>query len=507
MLVSAFSTISRLANLTNHPPDDHSARLAEAQRELLTVKSPSRRSEVQQIIKDLETIISPIRRIPNELLCDIFSLAAGELDVFDEENLAYVLIQVCTHWRTVAISCTELWAQMQFLTSQSNRPDDFLLRMAQTALDRAGPARLIDLQLIQCRPSLQSNLLKLLLSRATSWRSVMFQGWGLSALGLLTTARDKWDNLESLAFEFCVFKPFLWREAFRRCPRLHKVNGPLELLQSLIIPWGQITECEVDNIYSADYVDLIRKADRLTVFRTSPETDHSWPANGGPPVEHSSLRLLSVNNSVMLSELTLPSLDELNVTLKGRLERIHDSLTNLHSFFIRSSCRLQKLHFQSSMNHDITEAELFAILDCVPALTQLSLKFDDLSKITIALVNRLARQLTIHEGDEVDDIFMPRLESLRLDMYVGVSQDSMSEDFMKMVWSRRVGPKLPDGVVQLQEFHLMRTESLGSPPLLTRVFLKKLEDLRKGGFKVSVLDAGEDLLRPTVATSNRFKVQ
>ncbi|KAJ6491036.1 hypothetical protein C8R45DRAFT_901342 [Mycena sanguinolenta] len=60
------------------------------------------------------SILSPLRRVPTEILGEIFSwtlpLSLSHQSVVDVENCPWVLTHVCRRWRAVALSTPSLWS-------------------------------------------------------------------------------------------------------------------------------------------------------------------------------------------------------------------------------------------------------------------------------------------------------------------------------------------------------------------------------------------------------------
>ncbi|KAJ7117629.1 hypothetical protein C8R44DRAFT_555445, partial [Mycena epipterygia] len=61
-------------------------------------------------------ILSPLRRMPPELLCEIFSWTlpsvreALQRRRFDTKHSPWVLTQICSRWRAIALSTASLWS-------------------------------------------------------------------------------------------------------------------------------------------------------------------------------------------------------------------------------------------------------------------------------------------------------------------------------------------------------------------------------------------------------------
>ncbi|KAK0466613.1 hypothetical protein IW261DRAFT_1321903, partial [Armillaria novae-zelandiae] len=97
-----------------------------------------------------KTILSPCRRLPNELLINIFircsSLHDGLDSPLDPHALHWALLYVCRKWREVAIGTPEIWSSIhldfvddRFLNGSRIHEAAFMLGVV---LDRARPHNL-----------------------------------------------------------------------------------------------------------------------------------------------------------------------------------------------------------------------------------------------------------------------------------------------------------------------------------------------------------------------------
>ncbi|KAL0958467.1 hypothetical protein HGRIS_000606 [Hohenbuehelia grisea] len=153
-----------IPNLTE-PPTDNSLsharlRLVEDEQTLqaITRKIDKAKTELAQLVADSQCAInemdeervrledrvfqtkaylSPIRRLPNELLRQIF------LFNFDDYPCcAWVLAAVCTMWRKLALSMPTLWSKIRLLTTQHSSADTIRLW-----LERSGNHCLLDIEI------------------------------------------------------------------------------------------------------------------------------------------------------------------------------------------------------------------------------------------------------------------------------------------------------------------------------------------------------------------------
>ncbi|KAJ6449468.1 hypothetical protein C8R45DRAFT_790336, partial [Mycena sanguinolenta] len=113
---------------SNEPPLDHEAsaiqslvekpsvRLASLDSEILRLKDRLRRLEeereaLSQCHSQHTAILSPLRRMPYEILCEIFScIRPTSRVVLGIGNCPWVLTHVCRRWRVVALSKPSLWS-------------------------------------------------------------------------------------------------------------------------------------------------------------------------------------------------------------------------------------------------------------------------------------------------------------------------------------------------------------------------------------------------------------
>ncbi|KAJ6459251.1 hypothetical protein C8R45DRAFT_843483, partial [Mycena sanguinolenta] len=134
-------TLARLTQLssTNKPPLEHElsvvrpivkktrARLATVDGEILRLKDRLRelrneRTALSGFHSQNIRIISPLRRMPAEILGEIFSWTLPSIhDVFDTDDSPWILTYVCRRWRAVAVSKSSLWSLITIDFSSENK--------------------------------------------------------------------------------------------------------------------------------------------------------------------------------------------------------------------------------------------------------------------------------------------------------------------------------------------------------------------------------------------------
>ncbi|KAJ7596561.1 hypothetical protein C8J56DRAFT_1105630 [Mycena floridula] len=494
------SAVSRLL-LTNQPPLDTEAQTlrenelsnAEKELELIDVE----RKNFQTAIDQLKAVLSPVRRVPPEIWAEIFRLNPEYCSVFDTKSKAWSLSQVSRLFRATAASCPELWSDMHLWSFKTSLPDDALLTLARTALQRAGPGP-IDLR-FWVHESIEPELLKIFLPRAISWRKLEFSYWS-TTLEPLVHVQHQLANLQSVKFSSCEssISTAEWKDVFRHCPKLCEVSGPSSILHGIALPWSRITHCILEQIDNTDYIDFLLLAPNLQTFGVDEMSFHEVVYH--PPTrEHTTVRKLVAPNGAMLDQLTLPNLEDLLLTSLSSPEYI---VRSLYSFIIRSECLLQRLRIEA---HHFDE-NFLEILDSIPTLRDLELYSSYFTTEDFNTTKELFRHLTIAEDETEDsdsddeqnesfddsdsddeDVCLPKLE--KFDLHISISLVSESwygwdDELVKMAESRR-RTKLPKGVVQLEELNLLREER---EPLIDKRGMARLQALQTGGLMLKVAD-------------------
>lgn len=99
------------------------------------------RDAFQKSIHPYKAIVSPIRRLPPEVIMTIFLQLREEFyEVLDTRKGPWPLGQICSRWRSVALSCSELWSSMSLYTTPPNKAPSWTATdsLFETALRRTG---------------------------------------------------------------------------------------------------------------------------------------------------------------------------------------------------------------------------------------------------------------------------------------------------------------------------------------------------------------------------------
>ncbi|KAJ7649025.1 hypothetical protein DFH06DRAFT_1300266 [Mycena polygramma] len=323
-----------------------------------------RRDETAESVRLHQSIVSPIRRLPPDVICELLALTWERKDMLN--GPPWYLGQICRLWRNCALSYASLWTSIvvpSFLTSHNGH----LLASIEAQLLRSADVSL-DLHWPSVQNAVDPRLLELVFGHCRRWRSLHFHDAAHHrdrVLDWLHPVNGHLDQLEKLEVigSYRMFVP----DVFSTAPNLRQVvlahaSSSSCSPESIRIPWGQITH----------YRGTYQAARQLAILRSAPNLEDCVlgfaDRNFEPEValvELPYLRRLSSECVLLLDYLTAPVLEDLRLTLGP------DNLTSLLPFVHRSLCTLTRL----SLLDCHINAHIMSVLYDVPGLTYLLLEY------------------------------------------------------------------------------------------------------------------------------------
>ncbi|KAJ7744276.1 hypothetical protein DFH07DRAFT_963810 [Mycena maculata] len=247
------------------------------------------RDEIADSVKRRTTVISPLRRVPSELICEIFSLSQFTRRIGGEivNCPPWYLGHVCRSWRYSALSTPFLWSSIEISKPSIDVPltDIYPLSMIETQLLRSGS---VPLQVsVDWWTDDEGPLFDSLLLQCERWSTVCF----IDNLNL-------WDD----EYDFLSLSPNL-RKDILTDSKLQAWSPPL------LIPWTQITHYR--GSYSPEsQMDILQAAPNLVECGISLDGGDD-PIPDGREATLSHLRRLHVGDPVLLGHITAPLLRDL----------------------------------------------------------------------------------------------------------------------------------------------------------------------------------------------------
>ncbi|KAJ6592851.1 hypothetical protein B0H19DRAFT_10373 [Mycena capillaripes] len=275
-----------------------------------------RREEAAESVRQYRSILSPVRRIPSELLCEIFAVTVTNERVVQTTDKSlkspWRLNAVCRFWRMTALSYPPLWSLITLTSYIHASERTLLLPMLETQLQRSAKAALD----IYCPVSyLRRQLLDPVCQESDRWTILRLRLESLSydkdLLEWLHPLTGRLSRLETLeVFGVSIQIP----DVFPTAPCLSKViltDAKFKYRSPTIaLTWRQITH------YRGAY-DMVRHREILKAAPNLLEctisvmrTDTFMPDDNDHAIlQH--LRRLAVTYPAFLPHLTTPVLEDL----------------------------------------------------------------------------------------------------------------------------------------------------------------------------------------------------
>ncbi|KAJ7845261.1 hypothetical protein B0H14DRAFT_2775049 [Mycena olivaceomarginata] len=377
-----------------------------------------KRDEMAQLVCQHRAILSPVRRVPPELVCDILALSLSSNDDDTEIRPPWHLGHICGSWRRAVLGYPALWS---FIIVPSYFPSDRRppLPMIETQLIRSA-----DVPLSVCWSSHRDgdlpglHALDLVVSHSHRWRRLLLHishpnvwlDWLRAAGGRLAALETfelgghytRIPDILSTAPSLC--KVFLTDRNFGASP------------PAPAIPWGQITHY-AGSFTEDSQVEIVRRAPNLVSCAIGfPDWVDSFAP--GEPVVLPRLRRLRIEMAGFLPRLQAPLLQELFCSCSTMLHGQSEILP----FVERSACSLQTL----SLIHCSINFDLIAVLRGLKSLTHLIIEDQDKSDDD-------SPQITLF--DDLAGDLCPNLTSLAYGFASAFSRSSRSH-FFAMAQSR-----------------------------------------------------------------------
>ncbi|KAJ7058910.1 hypothetical protein C8F01DRAFT_1147489 [Mycena amicta] len=371
--------------------------------------------ELARSLRKYRAILSPARRLPPEIICDILrcSLPGDYVSGARQSSPPWTLGHICHSWRITALGYSFLWS--------------FILNARPTSSESLAIARFF--AALECQLSRTNNaalsvvvwgppidtpaVLSILISTAARWKLLRFNGITHNELHWTPQLQGRLESLERLEFldsgGVDVYDIFS-----QDVPRLRTIDlfeaGVADYSPELVVPFGQITHYRAAWDTHRHMVNLSSAKNlEVCVLGIIVSADYELVV---PPVRLPRLRVLHLENPELLDCLTAPVLEYLAVFSNGSDEPIH----NVLPFLQRSGCahRLRQL---TIMECQMPGADVVPLLHALPSLETLVLEFS----ITGHGMDPSPTLQALTIGDGADELLCPKLASFTYG-YLGKDQ-------------------------------------------------------------------------------------
>ncbi|KAF5359500.1 hypothetical protein D9756_003543 [Leucocoprinus leucothites] len=448
------------------PPHPHNHQQEIYQCQLVLDRLTQELNRIQQQLDHSRKLLSPILRLPSELLQHIFTfcIPSQKFVPLYQQSAPLLLTSVNRLFRERALATPQLWSSLSIHRNSSGTGFYPHPNLIQLFIERSAAIPL-SWSLEDARPSLTvvdtnrppmpvSQIVELYVPHAERWKHVRIDygsGWvpntGLDSL----PANIQFPWLETLSIkrgywldnrEISILSRML------TSPRLHGVSWYSQKpYTTLTMPWSQLRQFSINHLVPVrEALNIISRCERLeevemNILLPSKVDDES-------PIEilrHDTLQAFKVeaagDPNVLFSLITFPGLKRLEITLTQGPRLPPMSLPLLRQFIDRSSCVLEKFSMEEAQLNSDDLLEFLKFIS--PSLLDISFQHE---RSNAGYINdkilRMLTQTDIHGPNYIEDptvrgtfsgILCPNLRYLRLWGVVG-STDGVLADMLESRW-------------------------------------------------------------------------
>ncbi|KAJ7573019.1 hypothetical protein C8J56DRAFT_985339 [Mycena floridula] len=240
------------------------------------------RATTDKTISKFEAVLSPIRILPNDVLCEIFGSCVEDVSVsrllrgHRLNQAPWTLTYICDRWRAVTLSYPHIWSEITVQLAEQNQ--DRLAKVIGCQLRRSG-TQLLSIRL-HYGPDVPtySSIINLLFAHSSRWKSLNFH----SSQSVKADIFDELVGFLSSLRTLTLNGDSVIHSAFRTAPNLMSVTGNTAALRCApryITEYSSSTRLSIrDTIIAlSDYRLLTKCTLLLTVPTGLPNSSLSLP--------------------------------------------------------------------------------------------------------------------------------------------------------------------------------------------------------------------------------------
>lgn len=336
---------------------------------MIRAKLEENSANVRQSLLAHRALISPARRIPPEVLGEVFYHCLSKTPYITPRDVEspMVLTQVCRYWRAVAMSTPLLWSSLS-MNLQKTVCEKYR-RGCEAWLARAKSVPLIvrilnDINMFAADPTVVSSVVHWLHPFIAHCSELWWHGPSTPTLFVPETETETGLPLERLLITSHRDAPSIHfpgpskrlRTASIRC-----LNHDLQSLDGIELPWDHLVELDMHfALFSSTlFIQLLTRCghlhtlvisclcadeDQLGVLRTLSPGSITHPL-----LRRIEIKVIRAGLDVIFSALTLPALEDLDICFCYR-ERDVWPHAQFMEMVVRSRCALKRLTVRSNRN-------------------------------------------------------------------------------------------------------------------------------------------------------------
>ncbi|KAJ7253317.1 hypothetical protein B0H12DRAFT_1116601 [Mycena haematopus] len=446
----------------------------------------ARRARLQWYQECCSSVISPIRRLPPEVLGIIFLACMGP-----EPDVIPVVGQVCRHWRDLVEGTPRLWSNISIGRTRFTF-DQRYVDMASLFLKRSVNRPLS----ITIHQPADASLVTLLGRHVNRWATLRLSSTDKAFYTLLGLASAPLPMLEKLEILEMTREP---RDQLgdpikiHNAPNLKQVvlKNPLEFWD---LPWAQLTRLQYDNHTVTDAVRVLRRCRNLEECSLN-RLVQAVPDPEDMPTIRPLRKLRFLRLAIDTLSPTAPAAEAIMstffraVTAPGlaALEIVGQWVpTEFTDFLARNQCRLTHLYLGPGYMKD---DKIIDVLQALPSLNTLLLDADIGTSRQLqnrAITDKLLSRLIFYPES---DCVLPSLTHLFLKTNVNF-KDQVLLDVLESRWIPWVTELYG---VRLSRLTSVELEFCGKKEKLEASSISELRDMAEAGMRISLQQGFEKI--------------
>ncbi|KAF8972981.1 hypothetical protein BDZ97DRAFT_1912582 [Flammula alnicola] len=327
-----------------------------------------------KFLQSHKSILSPSRRLPTELLVEIFLHYLGGHRELKRNSPPWILGHICRRWRHIAVNTAALWRHLPPMRLGSLEKPQLKRQIAclSTLLTRSGDAGLTFFLAKTDTPTPHDAILTMLFEHSQRWERISL-AISEDVCAHFSRVKGRLSSLQSLNL-LLTRTGRLLVNMFEVAPKLREVRlGSVTWPGIIKLPWDQLSNFTEDSSHSNHLVAVLRSS-ATCLEKLNFITDQTWLAFN----ETANIRSTSLPNLTslalqspaetglqsLLAALTVPALQEVVL----RIFTNRSVVQEMTGMINRSACTLQRLVLHINMGHDVDQ-----ILKLTPLLTVLDI--------------------------------------------------------------------------------------------------------------------------------------
>ncbi|KAJ7447138.1 hypothetical protein B0H11DRAFT_2083460 [Mycena galericulata] len=444
-----------------------------------------KRDHLQDFIDAHLALLSPARRLPEDVVAEIFThaLPFNRNSILSGVEAPLLLCHICRAWRGLALATPQLWATLHIVTSSYSTREKLeqVNAAARIWLSRSGALPLSISVVISRSSRLDydiSTLLKTVILFSRRWKNMRFKCFGHhSFLPFANLSPHDVPLLETIHVEgfHALSSPTDWNTmSFLDTPRLHNVS--LKTVARIFLfplPWAQLSHLSLHHagqyLSAEEAHKLLRQCPSLRTFSLA-------VGSSGPEVAESvydkthmeDLQQLIVvdifqDSTGFFENLIIPNLISLEYVASADPDDIF-----LFTPLLVAPNRLQCLRL--SIVRSTSTVKILNCLQLVPTLRELRIQREPASDLDHQFLTHL-----IPTAARSNSILCPELRTLQLLEFQVLSDDTLLEFIRSRTESHSI-----NGVAQLSDVQIQFGRPMGVD------IAPSLQHVIDDGFKLSL---------------------